>query len=132
MVCTESITRNPCCDTNSQGARDGVLGVGTVYTRTLKHTISEGLRACSVVKGRRFALVCSLPCSSPCVQRVRAGFPWACTEKKETFQRRQNLPGSALGFLPNWKAGWEISRACYALLASQCSIPQRGTFPSGT
>lgn len=33
---------------------------------------------------------------------------------------------------PRWKAGWGMSRACYALLASQCGIPQRGTLQSGT
>lgn len=95
MACPEAITRNPCCDTNSQIAGDDTWGVICTHTHT--QTLFQVDQGC----GQRFKAG-ALPWFSPSCTAPhwhRAGTPWDM-HREETFQERQNLPRSVLNFLP--------------------------------
>lgn len=118
MVCTEPVTRNPCCDTNSQIAGEDTLGVITVHTCT--QTYWEGPGACSMVEDGCLALVCSLLCRCPCAQRLRAGIPWGMHRVQQ-----RHWPGSELGLLPT--GGLDGKRLeCATLSLHPSAAPPRG------
>lgn len=52
------------------------------------------------------------------------GLPGACTEKKETFQNRQNLPRSALVFLPPERLGGKWPGHATLSLHPSASFPR--------
>lgn len=128
-MCTESITRNPCCDTNSHIAADDTLSVMTVHTCT-QHYFREA-RGCSVVEGRCFALVCPLLYNSTCAQGLRVGIPWGVHGEGKEFPEAE-LAGISTHLPSCWKAGWKMTKAFCILPASQCNILQRGTLTHGT
>lgn len=121
MVCTESITRNPCCGTNSQVAGDDTWGV-ILYTHAHKHSFR---RAGPVGSDWRQVLCPGLLPPIQLPTGTEQGLPGACTEKKETFQNRQNLPRSALVFLPPERLGGKWPG--HATL----SLHPSATFPRG-